>query len=175
MAGGGVRKGESLLTRKPRKGSGISPGAAIRSEIGAYAREAKAAKGSTSLLPWADVQLGELIDSGSFGCVYEGTWKFGKLVASKLVLQTAQDAAYYGAFDKFGRPTGAGAFAFGSGVSLAGTYMAPPVEEAEGDEPPPVLPAPIVPHLPLTEMGMVLVPPATTTSSVFLNEPNWLG
>jgi len=75
------------------------------------------------------------------GCVYEGTWKFGKLVASKLVLQTAQDAAFYGAFDKYGRPTGAGSFAFGSGVSLTGSYAAPAVEEPEGDEPPTVLPA----------------------------------
>ena len=80
--------------------------------------------------------------AASAACVYEGTWKFGTLEASKVTMQSAADAAFYGAFDKFGRPTGAGAFAFGNGVSLTGSYTAPPVEEAEGDEPP--VPAPSV-------------------------------
>ena len=75
------------------------------------------------------------------GCVYEGTWRYGTLVASKLVLESAAGAAFYGAFDKAGRPTGKGAFAFGNGVTLDGVYTAPPIEEAEGDEPPPVLPS----------------------------------
>jgi adenylate kinase len=75
------------------------------------------------------------------GCVYEGTWKFGTLVASKVTFSTAENAAYYGAFDKTGRPTGPGAFSFGNGTTLNGSYTAPPVEEAEGDEPPPVLPS----------------------------------
>ena len=43
--------------------------------------------------------------------VYEGTWKHGALVASKVVMLSAENAAYYGGFDKAGRPTGAGAFA----------------------------------------------------------------
>ena len=73
--------------------------------------------------------------------VYEGTWKHGALVASKVVMLSAENAAYYGGFDKAGRPTGAGAFAYGNGVTLSGDYDAPPIEEAEGDEPPPVLPA----------------------------------
>jgi len=73
--------------------------------------------------------------------VYEGTWQFGTLMASKLVMNSAQGAAFYGAFDKDGRPTGAGAFAFGNGVTLTGSYVAPPVEEVEGDEPRNVLPS----------------------------------
>ena len=75
------------------------------------------------------------------GCVYEGTWKFGTLVASKVTFQTADNAAYYGAFDKDGRPTGSGAFVFGNGTTLNGSYTAPAVEEPEGDEPPVVLPS----------------------------------
>jgi len=75
------------------------------------------------------------------GCVYDGTWKFGTLIASKVTYTTAENAAYYGAFDKNGRPSGTGAFTFGSGVTLKGSYDAPVVEEAEGDEPPVVLPS----------------------------------
>jgi hypothetical protein len=56
--------------------------------------------------------------------VYEGTWRFGKLVKSKVVMLTAESAAYYGSFDKFGRPTEAGAFAFGNGVTLSGMHFA---------------------------------------------------
>jgi len=74
-------------------------------------------------------------------CVYEGEWKHGTLKASKVVLLSAESAAYYGAFDKHQRPTGAGAFAYGNGVTLGGEYSAPLVEEAEGDEPPAVLPS----------------------------------
>jgi len=74
-------------------------------------------------------------------CTYEGTWAHGTLQASKVIYSTCDSAAYYGAFDSAGRPTGAGAYAFGNGVSVKGSYVAPPIEEAEGDEPPPVLPS----------------------------------
>jgi len=97
--------------------------------------------------------------AASEGCVYEGTWRFGKLVKSKVVMLTAESAAYYGSFDKFGRPTEAGAFAFGNGVTLSGMHFAPPVDEAEGDEPPPVLPA--------TWAGETLGSVEATTDSAF--------
>ena len=73
--------------------------------------------------------------------VYEGTWQFGTMVASKLTMKSADSAAFYGAFDKDGRPAGAGGFAFGNGVTLTGSYVAPPVEEVEGDEPRNVTPS----------------------------------
>ena len=75
------------------------------------------------------------------GCTYEGTWHHGTLKASKVSYASAQNASYYGAFDPNGRPVGAGVYAFANGVSVRGTYDAPPVEEADGDEPPVVGPA----------------------------------
>jgi adenylate kinase len=75
------------------------------------------------------------------GVVYQGTWKFGSLLTSKVIFKTAADAAYYGGFDKDGRPTGPGAFAFGNGVSASGRYEAPPVEDPDADPPAPALPA----------------------------------
>ena len=96
------------------------------------------AKGDTYAGAWhAGVKHGTgVYTANGAGCVYEGTWKHGKLLASKLSLNSMAGAAYYGAFDEYGRPTGAGAFAFGNGVSLSGRYEAPPVDEAEGDEAP---------------------------------------
>ena len=64
--------------------SHISNSAAIRTEIGAYAREAKVALGSTSLIVWADVEVGRLLDSGSMACVYAATWR-GDQVALKVL------------------------------------------------------------------------------------------
>jgi len=74
--------------------------------------------------------------------VYEGVWKNGTLVASKCTYKSADNAAFYGQFDKAGRPVGKAAFAFGNGVSLEGSYEAAPLEEAEeGGEAPVVTPA----------------------------------
>lgn len=44
------------------------------------------------------------------------------------------EAAFYGKFDKAGRPNGAGAFAFQNGVIVGGKYMAEALEEAEDGE-----------------------------------------
>lgn len=78
----------------------------------------------------------------SAGSVYLGTWKHGALMASKVEFTTADKAAFYGTFEqKTGRPTGPGAFAYGNGVSLSGSYLAPPIDEEAGEDPPVVLPS----------------------------------
>ena len=73
--------------------------------------------------------------------MYDGTWKFGTLLTSKVTFKSAADASYYGAFDRAGRPTGAGAFAFSNGVSVNGRYEAPPIEEEDGEEAQPPQPS----------------------------------
>merc|ERR1719502_1051777 len=64
---------------------------------------------------------------------YEGTWKNGLMVASKM--STAAGGAFYGTYDKKGRPVGPGAFTFSSGAMVKGVYTVPPLPE-EGDEAP---------------------------------------
>ena len=66
-------------------------------------------------------------------CAYDGTWKHGVLLASKVTFLSAEKAAFYGAFDKAGRPMGEGAFAFGNGVTLGGAYVDP--DEALEEKP----------------------------------------
>ena len=73
--------------------------------------------------------------------IYSGTWKWGDVQGSKVTFTSADNAAYYGKFDKYGRPTGAGAFAFTNGVSVAGRYAAEAVEEGEEGETAVVTPA----------------------------------
>ena len=86
---------------------------------------------------------GSYASKGSMA-LYEGTWKNGDLMGSKVNFTSAgAGAAYYGKFDKAGRPAGAGAFAFANGVTVSGEYATEPLEEAEeGAEP--VEPAPAV-------------------------------
>uniref|UniRef100_A0A7S2BLD2 Adenylate kinase n=1 Tax=Haptolina brevifila TaxID=156173 RepID=A0A7S2BLD2_9EUKA len=79
--------------------------------------------------------------SADVGAEYEGTWKHGSLVASKVVYTSAEKAAFYGKFDKAGRPTGPGAFSFANGNSVRGRYVAEPIEETEDGEAPTVTPA----------------------------------
>jgi len=72
-------------------------------------------------------------------CMYEGTWQHGVLMASKVI--ASDGSAFYGKFDKAGRPSGPGGFIFPNGACVRGTNAAPPIEEADGDEPPTVLPS----------------------------------
>jgi len=81
--------------------------------------------------------------SSEVGGIYEGTWKNGSLVASKVIYTSAENAAFYGKFDKAGRPTGPGAFTFANGNLVSGRYKGAEIEEAEdgGEAPPPPPPA----------------------------------
>jgi len=79
--------------------------------------------------------------SSDVGGVYEGTWKNGSLVASKVIYTSAENAAFYGKFDKAGRPVGPGAFSFANGNLVTGRYVAEPIEETEDGEAPTVTPA----------------------------------
>ncbi|KAL1530342.1 hypothetical protein AB1Y20_001251 [Prymnesium parvum] len=72
-------------------------------------------------------------------CTYEGTWQHGVLMASKVI--SSDGSAFYGSFDKTGRPAGPGAYMLPNGSFVKGTYHAPPVEEEDADEPLPVLPS----------------------------------
>ncbi|KAL3894205.1 MAG: hypothetical protein SGPRY_013871 [Prymnesium sp.] len=82
-----------------------------------------------------------------FCCTYEGTWQHGVLLSSKVVC--SDGSAFYGKFDKTGRPTGAGAYMFSNGC----------FEEEDGEEPPTVLPS--------TWKGNVLGP-ADSTQDVLM-------
>lgn len=79
--------------------------------------------------------------SADTGAIYEGTWKNGSLVASKLIFTSADNTAFYGKFDKAGRPVGKSAFAFGNGNTVGGEYVAEPIEETEDGEAPTVVPS----------------------------------
>ncbi len=160
---GGAREGKGALKTKggtvyvgswkegKRHGMGSMTYADKGVYVGAWEYGKRHGKG-TFTYPNGDVYVGSWCGGVKQGlgkytateakAVYEGAWKNGTLVASKCTFQSAAGAAYYGQFDKAGRPTGAGAFAFGNGVSVSGTYEAAPLEEAEeGGEAPPVTPA----------------------------------
>jgi len=70
--------------QRPVRSKAISDIVAIRTAVGEYARDAKAARGETSLVAWAELELAELIDRGSMGYVYRARWR-GKDVAVKLL------------------------------------------------------------------------------------------
>jgi len=75
----------------------------------------------------------------ALACAYDGTWQNGVLMGGKL--NASDGSTFYGKFDSVGRPTMPGAYLFSNGSFVKGVYTAPPLEEADGDEPPPVQPA----------------------------------
>ena len=160
---GGAREGKGALKTKgntiyvggwkegKRHGQGSMTYADNGVYVGAWSYGKRHGKG-TFTYPNGDVYTGKWCGGVKHGLgtykateaksVYEGVWKDGTMVVSKCTFQSAKDAAFYGKYDKYGRPTGAGAFAFGNGVSVSGSYTAAPVEEPEeGGEAPVITPA----------------------------------
>jgi len=160
---GGLRDGKGALKTKSgtvyvgmwkegkRHGHGSMTYADGGAYIGAWEYGKRSGKG-TFTYPNGDVYAGSWLGGVKQGlgkysateakAIYEGVWKNGLLVATKCTFTSADGAAYYGQFDKAGRPFGPGAFTFGNGVSVSGRYEALPIEEAEeGGEAPEVTPS----------------------------------
>jgi len=154
---GGLRDGQGALRTAAgtvyvgswlegkRHGSGMMTYPDGGKYIGAWAYGKRHGRG-TFVYPNGDTYTGEWHAGNKHGsgryrnksvsCMYEGTWQHGVLMASTVV--NSDGSKYYGKFDKAGRPEGSGAYVFTNGSYAKGRYVAPPVEEADGDEPPPV-------------------------------------